>query len=78
MVVWQALVMNVGTLPLLHKNEIKKRRTSVVLVWATPLGVMGVGVTAYYQTFPELFAFLCQSSDQRIWGIFLFKGQVGR
>jgi len=73
------MIPNVGTLPLLHKNrfEIKKRLTSVVVVWATPLGVMGVGVTAYYQTFPELFAFLCQSSDQRIWGVFLFKGQVG-
>jgi len=39
---------------------------------------MGVGVTAYYQTIPELFVFLCQSSDQRICGVFLFKGQVGR
>jgi len=39
---------------------------------------MGVGVTTYYQTFPELFAFLYQSPDQRIWGVFLFKGQVGR
>jgi len=39
--------------------------------------VMGVGITACYQTFPELFAFLCQSSDQRIWRVFLFKGQVG-
>jgi len=75
MIVWQALVMNVGTLPLLHKNRfefrIKSKRDS-------PLGVMGVGVTAYYQTFLELFAFLCQSSDQRIWGVFLFKAKVGR
>jgi len=51
------------------------RLTSLVVVWATPLGAMGVGFTAYYQTFPELFEFLCQSSGQRIWGFSFSKAK---
>jgi len=37
---------------------------------------MGVGVRAYYQTFLELFAFLCQSPDQRIWGFSFSKARL--